>query len=73
MTVEWRQPYSDTVAEIGYDSERSELLVRWSRGGKVSVYSGVDWEQFEQVSKSPSVGSAIASDIKPSHPHRYAR
>lgn len=72
MTVEWRQPYSDVVTEIGYDSERSELFVRWRRGGKTSVYAGVTWEEFDHGSRAPSVGSWLSADIKPSHPHRYA-
>ncbi len=72
MTIDWRHPYSATVIEMGYDDEAGELIVRWARGGKTSVYSGVSFEQFDRLVKSSSVGAALAADNKPHHPHRYA-
>lgn len=67
----WHQPYSGAVAEIAHDPSLDEMLVRWS-DGKVSVYSGVSAEEFDQVRRAPSVGSAIHNFIKPGRAHRYA-
>jgi KTSC domain len=71
MSIEWRQPFSSAVAEIGYDEDASEMWVRWSRGTRLSVYSDVSRENFERGVKSPSVGSWLSSEIKGNHKHRY--
>ena len=75
MALEMRQPFSDTVAEIGYNADTSELVVKWKdvREGKpdTSVYAGVTPEIAKQVMNAPSVGSAIHQFIKPKHAHRY--
>jgi len=70
MTVIWREVYSSNVDKVGWDSETEELLVQWTTG-KTSAYAGVDQQQMENIAQSWSVGSAIASQIKPFHSHRY--
>jgi hypothetical protein len=67
----WRDVHSSMVSEIGYDAENQELLVKWARGGKVSAYQGVDEAKADELSKAPSVGQMIESEIKPYHSHRY--
>lgn len=68
----WRPtPASSMVAEIGYDDENQDLLVRWAKSGKVSAYRGVDEGKAEELSQAPSVGSLINSDIKGFYTHRY--
>lgn len=75
MALEMKQPFSDTVASIGFDAETSELVVDWKdvKEGKPgrSVYVGVTPEIARQVMNAPSVGSAIHNFIKPQHQHRY--
>jgi hypothetical protein len=63
-------PFSEAVSNLGYDTETQEMLVRWS-DGKVSAYAGVQPEKFDEISRAPSVGSAIHSEIKGKHQHRY--
>lgn len=59
------------VSEVGYNEETHELIITWARSGKKSAYSGVPEELADQLSKAPSVGSMIISEIKPFFPHRY--
>ena len=69
MTITWSGVYSSHVNEIGYDTETSEMLVRWD-SGKVSGYQGVSEIEADQIAKAPSVGSALRQ-IKGRYPHRY--
>jgi hypothetical protein len=62
--------YSSMVSEVGYDDETQELLVTWVNGRR-SIYAGVPEGLADQLSRAPSVGSMINSDIKGSFPHRY--
>ena len=70
--IEWHSPSSRVIAQIGHDPETNELHVQWAKGGKVSVYTGVHPEAFEQGVRAPSVGQWLHETIKPNHPHRYA-
>ncbi|HEV2225019.1 MAG TPA: KTSC domain-containing protein [Candidatus Acidoferrales bacterium] len=71
MALTWHSPYSDTVREMAHDPETNEMLIRWRTNDKTSVYANVSEEEFEAIRKSPSVGSAIRSFIRPAKPHRY--
>lgn len=62
--------YSSMVSEVGYDDETQELLVTWNNGRR-SAYSGVPEGLAEQLSRAPSVGQMLNSDIKGVFPHRY--
>lgn len=62
--------YSSNVSEVGYDSDTGELLVTW-KSGKTSAYQGVPEDLAEQVSRAPSVGQMLNSEIKPYYSHRY--
>ena len=57
--------YSDMVAEVGWDPEQEELIVRFKKNGKTAAYKGFDEGTAEQLSKAPSVGSMFLSEIKP--------
>ena len=63
--------YSSNVSEIGYDDETGEMLVTWSKSGKVSAYAGVPEDVAEACSVAPSVGSFLNSEVKPFYQHRY--
>ena len=69
MTWE-KKVYSSNVSVIGYDAEKKELFVTWTRG-KRSVYSGVPPELAEDVANAPSVGSILNAEVKPYYGHRY--
>ena len=62
--------YSSMVSEVGYDDETQELLVTWTNGRR-SIYSGVPEGLADQLSRAPSVGQMLNSDIKGVFPHRY--
>jgi len=66
-----RSVFSSNVSEVAYDSEAQELIITWARSGKRSAYSGVPEGLADQVSKAPSVGQMVNSDIKPNYSHRY--
>ena len=63
--------FSSRVSEVSYDEETKELTIRWSKGGKVSIYSDVPEGLAEELSKAPSVGSMLNSDIITFYSHRY--
>lgn len=65
---------SSNVEEIGWsdDDGVGTLLVTW-KSGRVSAYAGVDEGLADEVSRAPSVGSMLNTDIKPNFQHRYLR
>lgn len=66
MADSWmKSVYSDMVAEVGWDPEQEELLVRFKKNGKTAAYKGFDEGKAEELSKAPSVGSMFLSEIKP--------
>jgi hypothetical protein len=68
--MSWVQPvYSTMIAEVGYDSDRSVLTVRFNKGG-IWEYSGVDEGVALDLANAPSVGSMFLSEIKPSYAAR---
>ena len=62
--------FSSSVTEVGYDSDTQELLVTW-QSGKRSAYRGVPEGLADELSRAPSVGRMLNSDIKPFYDHRY--
>lgn len=63
--------FSSNATNIAYDAEGGKLYVTWSRGGRVSCYSGVPEDLALQVANAASVGSFLNSEIKPNFPHMY--
>jgi hypothetical protein len=61
---------SSQVQSIGYDADTKELSVEW-KSGKTSVYEDVPAALALIVIRSPSVGRAINTHIKPTYTHRY--
>ena len=62
--------FSSNVESIGFNSDTGEMTVRWTTG-KVSAYQGVPEDLADEISRSYSVGSMIASEIKGKFSHRY--
>lgn len=62
--------FSSHVEKMGYDPEAQELYVQWT-GGKTSIYSGVPADVADRVSRSWSIGQAMA-EVKAAYAHRYA-
>jgi hypothetical protein len=62
--------FSTNVSAIGYDTEKNELFVTW-KSGKRSIYSQVPEGLADELTRAPSVGQMINSDIKPFFDHRY--
>jgi len=62
--------YSSHVQSIGWDEALGGMIVTW-KSGKRSLYIGVTEELADEVSRAPSVGSMIGSEIKPNYEHRY--
>src|SRR5689334_11096994 len=61
----WEKPvYSSMVALVGYDEDKRELYVVWTKSGRRSIYSGVDEETATALASAPSVGQMINSEIK---------
>jgi KTSC domain len=70
--MDWEVPvFSSMVASVGYNSDKEELYVTWSKSGRRSIYSGVDPETADRLSKAASVGQMINTEIKPNYGHRY--
>lgn len=62
--------YSSNVSEVGYDPEKKELYITWTKG-KRSIYSGVPEELAVDLTNASSVGSMLNTEIKPYYGHRY--
>jgi len=70
--MSWSQSvFSSVVSEVGYDSDSGELLVTWSKSGKVSAYQGVPEDVAQRLANAPSVGQMINDEIKPYYYHSY--
>ena len=59
------------ASEIAYDSDTNELLVTWSKSGRVSAYQGVPEDVALRLANAPSVGQMINDEIKPNYQHSY--
>lgn len=73
MSAWVRDVFSSMVSSVGWEGEDSlngTLIVAWTKG-KRSAYDGVPEDVAIQLSKAPSVGNMINSDIKGQYAHRY--
>lgn len=61
--------FSSMVTSVGYDPEKAELYVTWSKSGKTSVYAGVPEGVALDLSNAPSVGQMVNMEIKPYYQH----
>jgi KTSC domain len=59
------------ASEVGYDSDKGEMLVTWKKSGRTTAYEGVPEDVADQCSRAPSVGQFINSQIKPFYSYRY--
>lgn len=70
--MSWSQSvFSSMASEIAYDSDTNELLVTWSKSGRVSAYQGVPEDVAFRLANAPSVGQMINDEIKPNYQHSY--
>lgn len=60
---------SSNIVSVGYDSELSELRVKFSNGG-VYAYEGVPQETYEKLMLAQSKGAHLAKHIKNGFPGR---
>lgn len=67
-----RQVFSQNVVTVGYQDNPPVMTVEW-KSGRISAYEGVPEETADEVSRAPSVTTAINSMIKPNYPHRYIK
>ena len=58
---------SSQVKEIGHDPATNTLAVRFSHGGTLYHYAGVDAKKFEEFKTSESMGSFLGQKIKGHH------
>ena len=65
MTDWIKDVYSSNVATVGYDSEKKELYVTFSRTGQQYTYSGVPEQLAIDLSNAPSVTGMLNTEIKP--------
>ena len=56
---------SSSIHEIGYDSSRCQLLVKFKDSGKLYAYDGVEREVYEALMEAPSKGEFLNTQIKP--------
>jgi hypothetical protein len=69
----WSQSVlSSNVSEVGYDDEAGELIVTFSNGS-VYAYADVDEGTAIALSKAPSVGQMLNSEIKGQYAYRRVR
>ena len=68
--VRWKQVFSSNVARLGWRENPPALLVEWVKG-RVSEYDGVSEKLFEELTKAPSVGSALNERVKGKFNHFY--
>lgn len=76
MALVMKKVVSSHVLEIGYDAEKSELVVRYAPNSKnpagaIAVYSGVDADEAESVMSAPSIGTALRNQIRDRYDFRY--
>jgi len=68
--VERQSVSSSYVKALGHDPEANELHVEWP-SGKVSIYSDVNAQEFQDILTAQSVGRAVIA-VKNTRSHRYA-
>jgi hypothetical protein len=70
--VEWRNVFSTVVAQVGYNHDKDLLLIQWLNSVRISVYGPqFPYELFDKLSKAPSVGSMLRTEIRPKFEHTY--
>lgn len=71
--MSWSQSVlSSNVSEVGWDDEAGELIVTFT-SGSVYAYAGVDEGTAIALSRAPSVGQMLNSEIKGQYAFRRVR
>jgi len=68
--IDWRSPFSTNISRVGHDPDTNTMYVAW-KGGRTSLYQGVNAEKFDTACKSPSVTNFVRNEIMPWHKHSY--
>lgn len=58
---------SKQIKEIGHDPKTDTLAVRFSHGGTLYHYAGVDAKKFEEFKAAESLGAFLGQSIKGKH------
>lgn len=70
--IVWKSVFSSNVQRLGWQPDPPAMLVEWTSGkNRTSEYAGVDEKLFEEITKAPSVGTALNMEIKGKYAHRY--
>lgn len=65
MATWMKSVFSEMIAEVGWDDETQELLVKFLKGGKTAAYKGASEGLAEDLSRAASVGSMFLNEIRP--------
>ena len=68
--LSFKQVFSSTIQEIGYDEGEQMLAVKFNTGA-LYHYFGVPLEVARSVMNAPSVGTALNAEVKGTY--KYAR
>ena len=67
----WTQGvFSSMITDVGYDGDRQVLTVRFTKGGALWEYEGVDEGLALALANAPSVGSMFLTEIKGQYAER---
>jgi hypothetical protein len=55
---------SSTIEAIGFDTDTSELHVRFIKSGKTYVYGGVSESIYQDMLAAPSIGTFFAQNVR---------
>lgn len=64
--------FSSNVSEVGWDDDSQEIVVTFTNGS-VYAYAGADEGLALELSKAPSVGQMLNSEIKGQYAFRKVR
>lgn len=61
--VIWKDVFSSNVNRLGWKDNPPTLIVEYAKG-RVYEYEGVDEKLFEELTRAPSVGTALNMRVK---------
>lgn len=56
--AETRPIYSSWISQLSHDPDTNTMTVHYSKGGS-TTYPDVSFDEFDSLSRAPSVGEAI--------------
>jgi hypothetical protein len=61
---------SSNIEKIGYEAETQDLYVGFKSGPPIYIYEGVPQSTYDELMSSPSKGSYLSREIKPTYHFR---